>query len=99
MLQYFNQMKYSLFLIQTRASEGDWSTMFCCLNTTYCTSYWPILTIWDVKNLQPERQHDFFSFLESIKESNKVDILAIVETSDNLWINEMQSKWHLNSTT
>ena len=44
---YFIQMKYSLFLIHSdRGSEGDWSTMFCCLNSIkHCTSYGPILTL------------------------------------------------------
>ena len=89
---YFTEMKYSLYLIQTRANEGDLSTMFCCLNTIkHCTSYWPILIIRDVKNLQPQRVHNFFSILESRKESDNIGFPAIVETSDNLWINEMQS--------
>lgn len=89
---YFTQMKYFLSLIQTRASEGDWLTMFCCLNSIkHCTSYGPILIIRDVKNLQPHRLHIFFSILESRKESDKISFPAIVETSDNLWINEMQS--------
>ena len=66
--------------------------MFCCLNSIkHCTSYWPILIVRDVKNLQPQRLHNFFSILESRKESDKIDFPVIVETSDNLWISEMQS--------
>ena len=89
---YFIQIKYFLLLIQTRASEGDWSTMFCCLNSIkHCTSNGPILIIRDVKNLQPQRLHNLFSILESRKESNKIDFPTILETSDNLWMNKMQS--------
>ena len=88
----FIQMKYFLFLIQTRASEGDWSAMFCCLNSIKnCTSNGPILIIRDVQNLQPPRLHNLFSILESRKESNKIDFPTIVETSHNLWMNKMQS--------
>ena len=89
---YFIQIKYFLLLIQTRASEGDWSTMFCCLNSIkHCTSNGPILIIRDVKNLQPQRLHDLFSILESRKENNEIDFPTIVETSDNLWMHKMQS--------
>ena len=93
---YFIQIKYFLLLIQTRASEGDWSTMFCCLNSIkHCTSNGPILIIRDVKNLQPQRLHNLFSILESRKERNeisdKIDFPTIVETSDNLWMNKLQS--------
>ena len=93
---YFIQIKYFLLLIQTRASEGDWSTMFCYLNSIkHCTSNGPILIIRDVKNLQPQRLHNLFSILESRKErneiSNKIDFPTILETSDNLWMNKMQS--------
>ena len=89
---YFIQIKYFLLLIQTRASEGDWSTMFCCLNSIkHCTSNGPILIIRDVKNLQPQRLHNLFSILEGRKESNKIGFPTILETSDNLWMNKMQS--------
>ena len=41
------------------------------------------LIIQDVKNLQPQSHHK--------KESDKIGFQTILETSDNLWINEIQS--------
>ena len=80
---------FSGFSIQYRIGNSDWSTAFCCLNAIGHCNIRPILIIRDVKNFESQHLHQFFATVEKRKERENANSFAlIIETSDNLWMNE-----------
>ena len=80
---------FSGFSIQHRIGDSDWSTAFCCLNAIGHCTIKPILIIRDVKNFESHHLHRFFATVEKRKERENANYFTlIIETSDNLWMNE-----------
>ena len=82
-LRYMYRISFSALLIQQRISDGDWSTIFCCLNAIKgCDSMGPILFIRDVKNLQSGQLHELLEGLHKVKESENTKNNIILENSN-----------------
>ena len=61
------QLSFSILHIKDRIKQGEWSAIFCCLNSMKeCSTLGPVLIVNDIKNFQTDQLHKFFAILGQI---------------------------------
>ena len=89
------QLSFSIFHMKDRIKQGEWSAIFCCLNSMKeCSTLGPVLIVRDIKNFQTDQLHKFFAILAQKKElegQEEIKFPIIMETPDNLWMEKVYS--------